>query len=415
MALEWITGQKSDNAKAAEEADRIARKRREEGLSGGVHVKDGKLVDEWGYPVSDEASVQEFGKSAAEMVAQLTNTQNVHDGVPGATPVPTNPNAPVADTIADLEQAVAPTAPRGPRPIDLTTAPKATVGTSALTGRSSMTGRTGYTSPVDRGLVDADQFRDLEIIAGQNSGQGDGNPYTAPGSEAPKVDTKAVNGVLNDVDAIRSYLFGLAGQQKNFSVAEAQLRNAGVAAERSALGQARSGNRRDRSMLERQAIAEGASIQQGVARDAALLRAQEEDQNRRFSADAAAKAAELGLNESAYLVDIGKADLDSATNWINQEFNQLGLDKQLSVQQMGQLLQFTQAMAGVQFDYDKMSVDDQNEADALLMQKYGIDQGTMVALKQLKEQGEFKWDQFFTTLVSGGIQGGTMALGNKLF
>jgi hypothetical protein len=232
---------------------------------------------------------------------------------------------------------------------------------------------------------------------------------------APQLDTGAINSVLSDVDAMRSYIFGLAGDKKDYSVAEAQLRSASDAAQRHTLGQARGGNRRDRAMLERQAIAEGAAIEQAAGRDTALLRAQEEDQDRRFRADVASKAAELGLNETAYLVDISKANLDSVNNLLNNEFQQLGLDKQLSVQEAAQILAFTQGMAGIQFDYDKLSVDDQNTADALLMQKYGIDQGTYLALKQMKDARKLNWNQLLTTIVAGGAQGATMAIGAEAF
>jgi outer membrane lipoprotein SlyB len=50
-------------------------------------------------------------------------------------------------------------------------------------------------------------------------------------------------------------------------------------------------------------------------------------------------------------------------------------------------------------------------ADQILMQKYGIDQGTMVALKQIKQSGKFKWDEFLGKLVGGAVVGGTTIAG----
>jgi hypothetical protein len=204
-----------------------------------------------------------------------------------------------------------------------------------------------------------------------------------------------------------------------------------------ALGAARSArNVGDRALLSRQAVGEQAylgsqSQREDTLRQAELegnlsiLRATESEHDRQFKLDALKEAAGLGLNRAALEVDISKADLASANNWVNNEARQAlqngALDEQqyeallnYTTQNTGQLLQFTQAMAGIQYEYDKLSVDDQNVADGLLMQRYGIDKQTMVALKQIKQSGKFRWDQVLTALVGGAATGGTGAIANNI-
>lgn len=251
-----------------------------------------------------------------------------------------------------------------------------------------------------------------------------GDQGQAPGQEAPDVDRTKIDTILNGLSGYQNKIADLAEDNTGLSVAEAQLKKAtdlanlqaGIdteASQRAALGQARSSrSRADRGLLERQAVGESAFIGQEAARTASMrraenegnlseLRAQEADYDRRFRLEALGKAADLGLNRSALEVDISKTNLDSATNWINQQFGQLGIDKQINQEQAQSLLGFTRDMAAIQLQYDQLSSQEQQQADALLMQKYGIDQQTMVALKGIKQQGKFHWDQ-----VLAGITGG---------
>lgn len=262
-------------------------------------------------------------------------------------------------------------------------------------------------------------------------------PPPAPGDQAPDVDRSHIDPVLQKLNDLQNQLVSLAADKPSTSVAEAQLvksqrdaamRNA-LATQQSqsaALGQARSARGRgDRALLERGAVGEAAYIgQEGARIDAqnqtategqlGILRAQEEDANRRFKADVLGKAADLGLNSAALEVDISKTDLGSANNWINNEFQQLGINKQLDQSQTEALLSFTKDMALIQFDYDKMSTDDQEHTEDLIMQKYGVDQQTMIALKQIKQAGKFRWDQLLTSFVGGAASGGGAAVVTKL-
>lgn len=341
-------------------------------------------------------------------------------------PAPANPNPTTSDLVADAEQMAGigsgSQPARSPQPV----APRASVAPafSGVSATPATTPRAPQAPPATVAFNPNLQVPGgaLERAAAASTGVGDQNPYTAPGAEAPKVDRAAVDAALAPVNKIQGQLAAEALNNASAGVAEAQLARATAQAQSATLGQARSGNRRDRAMLERQAIGEGAYLEQESGRQAAELRAQEELQNRQFKVDTLAKAGELGLNTAAYEVDLSKADLASANNWINNEFQQLGLDKQLGVQKlelneqkMAHVLQFTQAMAAIQFDYDQLSVQDQNEADQLMMQRYQVDKQTLVALKQIKESGRFRWDTLLSNMVGGAVSGGLGLAGRALF
>lgn len=380
---------------------------------------------------------EDLGRTDAKGNRVLTLTDPQANGawkMTQAAPAPTNPASSTEDLVADAERMAgtgASPSPAPPRdPFGQRQTPTGTISNPSMTRQPLALDRSAQTPPPVATIAPGGVERAREALksAGATPGAapvtGDGNPYTAPGAEAPKVNREAVDAALAPVNQIQGRLVQEALNNASAGVAEAQLARATAEAQSAALGQARAGNRRDRAMLERQAIGEGAFLGQEAGRQAAELRAQEELQNRQFRADTLAKAGELGLNTAAYEVDLAKADLASATNWINNEFEQLGLDKQLgwdkeklaqtlSQDKMQSILNFTQGMAAIQYQYDQLSVEDQNEADALMMQRYGIDQQTMVALKQIKEQGKFHWDQLLGNMVGGLASGATGALGKK--
>ena len=256
-----------------------------------------------------------------------------------------------------------------------------------------------------------------------------------PGDPADDINREQIDKILGGLTGYQNDLYAMSQDNTGQSEAEAQLAKAHLLAtqrgrdelaanQAGAMGAARGArNRGDRALLERQAIGEQAylgsqaqrqqkNLDDQIPLDLAILRAKEEDADRAFRFQALKAASDLGLNTAALEVDISKADLDAATNWVNQQFGQLGLDKQINLEEGKALLGFTRDMAALQFEYDKLTTEDQNAADALLMQKYGIDQTTMVALKQIKEAGEFKWDQFLaqlTTSIVGGVGSGATA------
>lgn len=273
------------------------------------------------------------------------------------------------------------------------------------------------------------------------SGVGDGNPTTGtPGGEAPDVDRTRINPLLSGIAGIQQRLLNLSESNSGTSAAEAALNKASreadirsaiatEASQRSALGAARGArNRGDRALLERQAVGESAFIGQEAARTAELrqaeqegnlgiLRANEEDANRRFKAELLGKAADLGLNTAAFELDINNTNIASANNWINNEFEKMKADGQLDLgfasldaEKTRDLMGFTRDMAALQFEYDKMDVTDRQETERLLMQRYGIDAGTAVALKQIKEARRLDWNSLLTTVIGGVGSGATAAI-----
>lgn len=242
-------------------------------------------------------------------------------------------------------------------------------------------------------------------------------PPPAPGSQAPTLDRANVDPLLQGLQGYQNQIANLAQGDLQLSAAEAMLQNSVAAAQSNALGQARSGNLRDRAMRERGAVGEVVFAGQQGARDAAVLRAQEEERDRQFKLDALKTAGDLGLNTASLEMDISKVNLDSATNWINNEFQQLGINKQLSSQEAIALLGFTRDMAAIEYQYDALSQDEQQFVRQQLLDKYQIDEGNANALDQIRLQGKEGRKVNFGNILTGfaggagsGAAAGAMAL-----
>jgi hypothetical protein len=263
-----------------------------------------------------------------------------------------------------------------------------------------------------------------EALQGANEVLKNGGGGGGAGSPAPDINREHIDKLLGGLDTYANDIYALSKDNTGQSLAQAQLDKSQAEAkiraatqlqanQSGALGQARSSrSRNDRALLERAAVGEQAYLgqeaqRQDVQRQAefegnqAVLRATEEDADRRFRLDALSKASDLGLNTAALETDISKANLQSATDWVNNEFQQMGIDKQINSQEAQSILGYTRDMAAIQFQYDQLSEQEKQAADQMIMQKYGIDQQTAVALKGIKEQGKFHWDQML-----GGILGG---------
>lgn len=350
-----------------------------------------------------------------------------------------NPNPPTPEITGEI-MGEPPAPPRPPAPP--LTRPGFTDAISPIT--SGFKGKTLTPQPL------APSIYDQTDTSGTSPAQLKENapPPAAPAPQAPTIHRDQIDRILGGLTGYENDFYALSKDNTGLSVAEAQLDKANALAQlqatqqlrnnqAGALGAARGArNRGDRALLERQAVGEQAYLgqeaqRQDVVRQAeyegnqAILRATEENADREFRFKALEKAADLGFNTAALEVDISKADLASATNYLNNEFQlqlqQGQLDErqyeallQFTSTNTGQLLGFTRDMAAIQLEYDKLSVDDQNEADKLLMQKYGIDQQTFVALKQIKEAGKFQWDDFLTKVVAGGVTGGTSIIGDVI-
>jgi hypothetical protein len=262
------------------------------------------------------------------------------------------------------------------------------------------------------------------------SGGGASAPGTPAAPAAPAAGTSdAVSGLLGGVNTYRSDIYNLSKSTAGMSVAEAQLQKsqelariqAGINtqdSQRSALGMARSGrNRGDRALLERQAIGEAGFIGTKAASDAALvqaedrgalsiLRATESQADKDFKLKALTAAGELGLNQTALEIDLKKVNIADATERMKVALGYAQLDETKAQN----ILAFTRDMASIQFKYDELTVTDQNEADRLLMTKYGIDEGTMLALKKIKADDKANWDNMMMKFIGGMGTGATAAI-----
>lgn len=392
---------------------------------------------------ADESLFNQLG--AGGWAAQKTLNASMSAATGPQTSAPTNPNQGQTDALVNgiANDFALPQPPN-----------RSAMPSTAQTPTVTVTPRAGFTNevaPVRKGTVQDDgQFVPSAYTGAAMPttvpnfpaavGGAPAPPPPEPGAQAPDLHRDKVDAILGGLSGYEQSILNLAEDNTGGSVAEAQLMKADALAkirardelaanQAGALGAARSArNRGDRALLERQAVGEQAYLgSQGQREDTlrqaelegnlSILRATENEHDRQFKLDALTEAGKLGLNRAALEVDIGKADLDSANNWVNNEARTAlqngALDEQqyeallnYSTQHTAQLLQFTQAMAGIQYEYDKLGVDDQNVADGLLMQKYGIDQQTMVAIKQIKQAGKFKWDEFLGKLIPGAIAAG---------
>lgn len=213
-----------------------------------------------------------------------------------------------------------------------------------------------------------------------------------PGTTPAEVDRARIDQLLKSVNSATSGLLGIANTRDQFSQAQAQLAISTEDAQRAALGQARSGSRRDRSMLERTAIAEGATLASDAGRSAALLRGQEEEASQKLRLDAFKAAGDLGLNASALEVDVNQLDMNAATNYLNQVFetNRLGLT--IDQAEAERITNFTRDMALIAKDYYSLSLTERQAVRDDLTRRYGISEQAKTALAQLDAQPGF-WEK----------------------
>lgn len=213
-----------------------------------------------------------------------------------------------------------------------------------------------------------------------------------PGDAPATVDRERIDQLLKSVNSATSGLLGIANTRDQFSQAQAQLAISTQDAQRAALGQARSGSRRDRSMLERAAIAEGATLASDAGRSAALLRGQEEEATQKLRLDAFKAAGELGLNASALEVDVNQLDMNAATNYLNQVFETNRLNLTIDQAEAERITNFTRDMALIAKDYYALSLQERAAVRDDLTRRYGISEQSKTALAQLDAQPGF-WEK----------------------
>lgn len=239
-------------------------------------------------------------------------------------------------------------------------------------------------------------------------------PSSAPTpAEAPTLDTSNVDELLKGVNAYASQIGALGGDNTGLSEALAQLQRGLEQTRSQALSLSRSGGPRDRGGAMHQALAEGAAAGSQATLDAAVLRAKEEDSDRRFKLDALKEAAGLGLNTSALELDISKVNSANVMQIVNQQFQQLGIDKQLSQQEADSLRGYARDMSAIQFQYDNMTSDEQKFVSEQLLKKYQIDQqvANNLEMARISKPDKVPWWQQVLTTAAGGAATGAAGAG----
>lgn len=239
-----------------------------------------------------------------------------------------------------------------------------------------------------------------------------GNPTSQnPEAGGPaSVDRTRIDALLGNVSKATSGLAGLAATEDQFSMGQAQLAQGLAQGQANTLALARGGNRRDAAGLGARALQVNSEMAGEATRSSALLRAQEEDQNKRLKLDAYKAAGDLGLNTAALEVDVNNLDMTAATSYLNNLFetNRLGL--QLDEAEAARVTNFIRDMALVEKDYYAMSLAERASFRDDLTRRYGISESTKLGLEQLDKSDDLNWNQLAVGFVSGAAQGGTGAL-----
>jgi hypothetical protein len=347
------------------------------------------------------------GRSSDPAKVQAQNAWELQTGSSGA------PVQPAIPTLDDLNAALAPRQAPAPLPVgqqvrtalgQLPAQPMANaigVTPSALSGAQS-----------NRSDVYA---RSAPVRAGVDLGQGTsalpGKPTSAnPEAGGPaEVDRAKIDALLGNVSKANSGLMGLAQNDAQFSQAQAQLAIGTAQAQRNAISQARSGNRRDSAAMGARALQTVSELGSEATRSSALLRAQEEDSNRRLKLDAFKAAGDLGLNSAALEVDVNNLNMQAATSYLNNLFETNRLGMQLDEAEATRVTNFVRDMALVAKDYYALSMAERASVRDDLTRRYGIDEQTKLGLEQLDAQPGF-WEQAALGLVGGAGQGVTGAL-----
>lgn len=315
---------------------------------------------------------------------------------------------PAIPTLDDLNAAVAPTQ-----------TPAAPLTLSQRLGQSGPIGSQGY-APIVSGaprvaVTGAPQVnpalmpRGVQLGAGGPAAVGGATSANPEAGGPAEVDRARIDQLLGNVSKAQSGLAGIANSRNEYSAAQAQLALGTAQAQENALSLARGGNRRDAAALGARALQANAELGAEATRSAALLRAQEEDAEKRLKLDAYKAAGDLGLNTAALEVDVNNLNMQAATSYLNNLFETNRLNLQLDEAEAARVTNFVQAMALVAKDYYALNQAERQSVRDDLTRRYGISEQTKAVMAQLDAQPGF-WEQAALGLISGAGQGASAAL-----
>lgn len=174
------------------------------------------------------------------------------------------------------------------------------------------------------------------------------------------------------------------------------------------MGGGRGASPRGVAGLMGQAIGDAAFQTSQASGTNAQLVAQQEEQRRALTVDAQNAISGLGLNAGALDTDVSRLNLDSVSNYLAQQFADVGNKLNIDNQEAERIASMTQFFATLGQSYEKLS---STEQDAMLsdeMTRYGISKASQDAIKAMKAANKFHPVQFLTGL---GQAGATAALG----
>lgn len=319
---------------------------------------------------------------------------------------------PAVPTLDDLDRAVNGT-PQPQRPLMTQGQAFGLLGNqggfSDLRGASS-----AVVSPASRAAV---QAQTAPLVPARSAGAPGGAQPTSANPEAvgpAEVDRAKIDELLGNVSRATSGIMGLAGTQAQFSEAQAQLQEGLAQSQAQALSTARSGNRRDAASLGARALQTGSELAGQATRSAAILRAQEETQERQLRLDAFKAAGDLGLNAGALEIDMNRLNMTAATEYLNQLFATNRLNLQLDEAEAQRVTNFIRDMALIEKDYHALTLQEQAAIRDDLTRRHGINANTALGFAQLEAQGEVNWAQmganFLMGVGSGAASAGMTAL-----
>ncbi len=359
-----------------------------------------------------------FPDATGALVLKMTNPQLQAEWQANQSRIQSTGQAqPTVPTLQDMQNAVnGPAAPAAPLSIAQRFAANPGVGNSGFVQMG------GAPRPAIASVAQpASPFAQMGAFAPMPGAAAGAPLSTTPTSANPEaaggpaeIDRSKIDALLGNVSKATSGVMGLANSHDQFSAAQAQLGLGLGAAQDQSLSIARSGNRRDAAANVGRALQANSEMAGEATRSSALLRAQEEDANKRLKLDAFKTAGDLGLNASALELDAERIDMTSATNYLNQLFETNRLNLQLDEAEAGRVTNFIRDMALIEKDYHALSLQEQAAIRDDLTRRYGISEQTKLGLEQLDRQGEVNWGQmgaqFLMGVGSGAASAGMTAL-----
>ena len=212
--------------------------------------------------------------------------------------------------------------------------------------------------------------------------------YAQPGTPggpqaATQVDTGAIDSLFSDLDQTTAQIQAIGTDAGANQLANQQARHQAELDAAHAMGLARSGRRGYGSTaLLQQGQAETGAVYSDLSQTQSVLRAQQEDNQRRLKLDLANTVGQLGLDKAGLEFDIANVDLGATTANLNNLFADQGLKLRLDEQRSQAVLNFLQSMQFASLDLADMNEVTQNATAIRLAERAGLREEERLAVMQ---------------------------------